>query len=32
MKQLTGRANYRGFTNWNEENKGEWPDDILDFE
>lgn len=32
LKQLTGRANYRDFTNWHRANQKEWPQDILDFE
>lgn len=32
MKQLTGRANYRGFANWNKEHQNEWPDEIVNFE
>ncbi|MGN6085039.1 glycoside hydrolase family 19 protein [Trinickia sp.] len=32
MKQLTGRANYKGFTNWNRKYQGEWPEDVVDFE
>ena len=32
MKQLTGRANYREFTNWNKSHQNEWPDDVVNFE
>ena len=32
LKQLTGRANYRSFTEWHESNISEWPNDHQDFE
>lgn len=32
LKQLTGRANYRYFTDWHKGLQKEWPDEILDFE
>ncbi|WP_425496145.1 glycoside hydrolase family 19 protein, partial [Paraburkholderia solisilvae] len=32
MKQLTGRTNYREFTNWHKNHQGEWPEDRANFE
>ena len=32
MKHLTGRANYREFTNWNKGHENDWPDDVENFE
>ncbi len=32
MKQLTGRANYRSFTRWNQAHQDEWPEDRVDYE
>lgn len=32
LKQLTGRANYRSFTQWHESNISEWPGDHRKFE
>lgn len=32
IKQLTGRANYRDFTQWHATNQKEWPEEIIDFE
>ncbi|MFJ3368187.1 chitinase [Pseudomonas sp. NPDC086251] len=32
LKQLTGRANYRSFTEWSRRNASEWPNEEYDFE
>ena len=32
LKQLTGRDNYKDFTEWHKDHQAEWPNDTFDFE